>query len=358
MRVAVAYDVGEPLVVEDLPTPAVGPHDVLVRLGASGICHTDLTVIRGLSNLPLPIVPGHEGCGIVEAVGPDVRRAAVGDRVLASVTPACGSCWWCLNGMSNHCELGPAVLGTPRFDLPDGRRAPAVCGCGTFAEAMVVHEASVVAVDTDLADEQLALLGCGVTTGLGAVLNTAEVRPGSSVAVIGCGGVGQSVVQGARIAGAATIVAIDPAPGRRDASLALGATHAVDPATGDPIEQVRALTDGRGADYTFEAVGRPELIVQAFDMARAAGTVTVVGMPSKDDVITLPALRAVFSGKRLAGSKVGGAQILRDFPRYVRLAESGRLDLGSLVSRRIPLDEVNDGIDLLERAEGVRTVIV
>ncbi len=358
MKVAVAYEVGDPLVVEDLPTPAIGPHDVLVRLHASGICHTDLTVIRGLSNLPLPIVPGHEGCGTVEAVGRDVRRARVGDRVLASVSPACGSCWWCLNGLSNHCELGPEVLATQRFTLPDGRHATAVCGCGTFAEAMVVHEASVVAVDTDLADEQLALLGCGVTTGLGAALNTAGVQPGSSVAVIGCGGVGQSVVQGARIAGAATIVAVDPAAGRREASLRLGATHALDPADGDPVGQVRALTDGRGADYTFEVVGRPELIVQAFDMARAAGTVTVVGMPSKDDVLTLPALRAVFSGKRLAGSKVGGAQILRDFPRYVRLAESGRLDLASMVSRRISLDEVNDGIELLDRAEGVRTVIV
>lgn len=358
MKVAVAYDVAEPLVVEDLPTPAIGPRDVLVRLSASGICHTDLTVMRGLSNLPLPIVPGHEGCGVVEAVGAEVRRARVGDRVLSSVSPACGSCWWCLNGMSNHCDLGPEVLAAKRFELPDGRGATAVCGCGTFAEAMVVHEASVVPVQTDLVDEQLALLGCGVTTGLGAALNTAEVRPGSSVAVIGCGGVGQSVVQGARIAGAATIIAIDPAPGRRQASLDLGATHALDPTAGDPLDEVRALTDGRGADYTFEAVGRPELIVQAFDMARAAGTVTVVGMPTKDDLITLPALRAVFSGKRLAGSKVGGAQILRDFPRFVRLAESGRLDLGSLVSRRISLDEVNEGIDLLERAEGVRTVIV
>lgn len=358
MKVAVAYDVGAPLTLENLPTPAIGPRDVLVRLAASGICHTDLTVIRGLSHLPLPIVPGHEGCGVVEAVGGEVRRTKVGDRVLASVSPACGSCWWCLNGMSNHCELGPEVVARARFDLPDGRHAPAVCGCGTFAEAMVVHEASVVPVQTDLADDQLALLGCGVTTGLGAVFNTAEVRPGSSVAVIGCGGVGQSVVQGARIAGAAVVVAIDPARGRREASLTLGATHAIDPAAGDPAEQVRALTDGRGADYTFEVVGRPELIVQAFDMARPAGTVTVVGMPAKDDVITLPALRAVFSGKRLAGSKVGGAQILRDFPRYVRLAESGRLDLGAMVSRRISLDEVNDGVDLLDRAEGVRTVIV
>jgi S-(hydroxymethyl)glutathione dehydrogenase/alcohol dehydrogenase len=178
------------------------------------------------------------------------------------------------------------------------------------------------------------------------------------VAVIGCGGVGQSVVQGARIAGASVIIAIDLSLARRDASLAVGATDAVDPADGDPVAAVQALTDGRGADFTFEVVGRPELIVQAFDMARPEGVVTVVGMPSKDDVITLPALRAVFSGKRLAGSKVGGAQILRDFPRFIRLAESGQLDLRSLVSKRISLDQVNEGIDLLDRAEGVRTVIV
>ena len=358
MRAAVAYDAGAPLVVESLPLPEIRPRDVLVRLGASGICHTDLNVINGLSALPLPLVPGHEGCGVVEEVGPEVRRVQPGDRVLTSVTPACGVCWWCVNEMSNHCELNSVVMSTPRFRLPDGRSAPALCGCGTFAEAMVVHEASVVPVATDLPDEELALLGCGVTTGLGAALNTARVAPGSSVAVIGCGGVGQSVIQGARIAGAATIIAIDPAAGRREASLTFGATHTVDPAATDPVEEVRALTSGRGVDYSFEVVGRPELIVQAFDMARVEGTVTLVGMPPKDTTFTLPAVGAVFSGKRLAGSVVGGAQILRDFPRFVHLAESGKLDLGSLVSKRITLDEINDGIASLERAEGVRTVIV
>lgn len=358
MRVAVAYEIGQPLVLEDLAVPGIGPRDALVRVTASGICHTDLNVINGLSALPLPIVPGHEGCGVVEEVGAEVRRVRVGDRVLASVTPACGSCWWCVNGMSNHCELNPMVKAAQRFELSGGRRAAAVCGCGTFAEAMVVHEASLVPVQTSLADEELALLGCGVTTGLGAALNTAAVTPGASVAVIGCGGVGQSVIQGARIAGAAVIIAIDPVPGRREASMRVGATHGVDPAGGDPVEQVRSLTAGRGADYSFEVVGRPELMVQAFDMARVAGTVTLVGMPPVGATLTLPAIAAVFSGKRLAGSVVGGAQILRDFPRFVRLAEAGRLDLGSMISHRIKLDEINDGIDLLTRAEGVRTVVL
>ncbi|SEP10707.1 Zn-dependent alcohol dehydrogenase [Trujillonella endophytica] len=358
MKVAIAEEVGKPLVLADLPVPEVGPRDVLVRIAASGLCHTDLHVINGSSALPLPIVPGHEACGIVEEVGREVRRVVVGDRVLASVAPACGSCWWCVNGMSNQCELNPLVKAAQRFRLPDGRSVGAVCGCGTFAEAMVVHEASLVPVQTGLSDEHLALLGCGVTTGLGAALITAGVTPGSSVAVIGCGGVGQSVIQGARIAGAAVIVAIDPVAERRDSGLKVGATHAVDPADADPIEQVRALTSGRGADFTFEVVGRTELMVQAFDMARQQGTVTLVGMPGVRDQLTLPAIRAVFSGKKLVGSVVGGAQILRDFPRFIALAESGRLDLGSMVSRRISLDDINLGIDLLTRAEGVRTVVV
>jgi S-(hydroxymethyl)glutathione dehydrogenase / alcohol dehydrogenase len=358
VKVAVAYEAHAPLVVEELPTPQIGARDVLVRIAASGICHTDLNVIEGRSALQLPIVPGHEACGEVEAVGSEVRRVRPGDRVLSSVSPACGSCWWCTNGLSNHCERGPIVRTTARFDLADGRDARAVCGCGSFAEAMVVDEASVVAVQTDLSDEQLALIGCGVTTGLGAALNTAGVTPGSSVAVIGCGGVGQSVIQGARIAGASTIIAIDPAPDRREVSMKLGATHTVDPSVGEPLEQVRALTSGRGVDFSFEVVGRPELMVQAFDMARVGGAVTLVGMPAVSDTFTLPAMSAVFTSKRLAGSVVGGSQILRDFPRFIRLAETGQFDLGALVSQRIGLDAVNEGVEMVHRAEGIRTVIV
>jgi S-(hydroxymethyl)glutathione dehydrogenase/alcohol dehydrogenase len=358
LRTAIAYETGAPLVLEDHPVPEVGERDVRVRLTASGICHTDLTVIDGLSALSLPRVIGHEGCGIVEQVGSKVERVKVGARVLASVSPACNRCWWCLNGLSNHCELKGPVSSKPRFTGRDGQPVPALCGCGTFGEQMVVDEASVVAVQTDLPDEQLALLGCGVTTGVGAALNTAAVTPGSSVSVIGCGGVGQSIVQGARIAGAATIIAIDLDQGRRDAALKAGATHAIDPADGPALEQVRALTDGRGVDFSFEAVGHPDLIVQAVDLARAAGSVVIVGMPARETEIRLPAVSTVFSGKRIQGSVVGGAQILRDFPRFVRLVESGRLDLGSMVSHTIGLGDINEGIDRLRNAEGVRTVVL
>jgi S-(hydroxymethyl)glutathione dehydrogenase/alcohol dehydrogenase len=343
-------------VIEDVATPQIGPQDVLVRVAASGICHTDITA---MGNLPQggAIVLGHEGCGTVEAVGADVRRVKVGDRVLASVSPACGQCWWCSNGMSNHCERRPLTQ-QPRIELADGRKVPALCGCGTFSDAMAVNEASVVAVQTSLPDEQLALLGCGVTTGLGAAFHTAQVEPGASVAVIGCGGVGQSVIQGARIAGASTIVAIDLASGRRDTALKVGATHAMDPADGDPVERVRDLTYGRGVDHSFEVVGHPELMVQAFRLARAAGSVTFVGMPRRDAVFSLPAMELIFTGKRVRGSVMGGSQILQDYPRYLRMAETGQLDLGSMVSQRIALDQVNEGVEAMHRAQGVRTVIV
>ncbi len=358
MKAAVAYEIGQPLVVEELPMPDVGPSDVRVRVTASGICHTDLTIINGLSALPMPLVAGHEGCGVVEAIGSDVRRVQVGDRVLASVVPACGTCWWCVNGLSNHCELGPSVGARRRFRLPAGQTATALCGLGTFADCMVTHEASLVPVKTELMDEELALLGCGVTTGLGAALYTARVSPGSTVAVIGCGGVGQSVIQGARNAGAACIIAVDPVASRREASLAMGATHVVDPDEVNPVDEVRTLTGGRGVDYSFEVVGRSELMAQAYEMARVEGTVTLVGVAPKGSELTLPATTAVFSGKRVVGSAVGGAQVLRDFPRFIQLAEAGKLELGSLISDRINLEQINQGLDALDRAEGTRTVVI
>ena len=358
MKAAVAYEVGRPLVVEDLELPVVGPRDVLVRLTASGICHTDLTVIDGLSALPLPMVPGHEGCGIVEEVGAEVRR----------VTRRGPGARLRLTGVRHVLVVRQRDVEPLRAEV--GRVVPtALRAAGRTAGAGAVWLRHLRRGDGGARglrgrrrdrSRRRATRAPGMRRhdGLGAALITAGVTAGSSVAVVGCGAVGQSVVQGARIAGAATIIAIDPTPSRRDASLKVGATHAVDPSEGDVVGQVRALTSGRGADYSFEAVGRPELMVQAFDMARTAGVVTLVGMPPKDAELTLPAVGAIFSGKRLAGSVVGGAQILRDFPRFVRLAESGRLDLGSLVSERIGLDDINDGIDMLRRVEGVRTVIV
>jgi S-(hydroxymethyl)glutathione dehydrogenase/alcohol dehydrogenase len=222
---------------------------------------------------------------------------------------------------------------------------------------MTCNQANVVKVDTDLPDSQLALIGCGVTTGVGAALNTARITPGSTVAVIGCGGVGQAVIQGARIAGASRIFAIDPVEMKRKTAEAFGATDLVDPGAGDPTAQVMELTGGIGADYSFEVIGRPETIVQAYMTARRGGTVVVVGMPKWDSQVTLPGFQMFYDEKKLLGCMYGSAQVRSDFQRFVGLVETGRLDLGSMVSAQIGLDDVNDAFRAMQAGEVIRSVI-
>jgi len=358
MKAAIFVGPEQPLAIEDVTPNPPGPRDVVVRVAASGVCHSDLSIVHGYVPLPPPCVLGHEGAGIVESVGADVRKVQPGDRVIASFVPACGQCWYCMHEKTNLCENMFAASMTPRVTLADGRIASCMTGLGTFAEAMTIDETSVVKVDTDLPDEQLALIGCGVTTGVGAALNTARVEPGSSVAVIGCGGVGNAVIQGARIAGAARIFAVDPVEMKRKTAEQLGATDLVDPADGDPIAQVQALTGGRGTDYAFEVIGLPETIIQAYNTARRGGTVVVVGMPRMDAQVTLPGWQLFSDEKRLLGCVYGSAQVQRDFPRFIGLVETGRLDLGTMVSRRIALDEVNDAFRAMEAGEVIRSVIV
>lgn len=357
MRAAVHVGIEDPMSVEEVELLAPGPRDVVVRVTASGVCHSDLSIRRGVVPSPPPIVLGHEGAGVVEAVGAEVTRTRVGDRVIASFVPACGRCWWCLHDESNLCDYGAVVGRTPRIARPDGSRAACMTGLGTFAEMMTVDEASVVPIDTDLPDEQLALIGCGVTTGVGAALNTAAVEPGASVAVIGCGGVGQSVVQGARIAGAAQIIAIDPVELKRETAQGFGATHVVDPGEGDAVAQVKDLTGGRGVDYAFEVIGRSQFVEQAYAMARRGGTAVAVGMPPPGDTVSVPNFSLFRDEKKLVGSFYGGAQVLRDFERLVRLAEAGRLDLAGMVSRRIALDDVDAAFLAMEAGEVIRSVI-
>jgi S-(hydroxymethyl)glutathione dehydrogenase/alcohol dehydrogenase len=358
MRGALFVGQDEPLVIEPLDPLPPGPKDVVVRVGASGVCHSDLSVINGTVAMPPPSILGHEGAGTVEEVGAEVSRVKPGDRVIATFVPVCGDCWFCLHGHTNLCEQYFAVMATPRATRPDGSQTPAFNGLGTFSDVMTVSEMSIVKVETDVPDEQLALLGCGVTTGVGAALNTAQVTPGTSVAVIGCGGVGQSVVQGARIAGASKIIAIDPVELKRKAAEQQGATDLVDPADGDPITQVQALTGGRGADYAFEVIGTPDTIVQAYGTARRGGTVVIVGMPRMDSQVTFPGFPLFYEEKKILGCFYGSAQNRRDFPRYIGLVEHGRLDIASMVSRRIGLDEVNDAFRAMEAGEVIRSVIV
>ena len=356
MQAALCLEQNQPLSVEEVTPIDPGPGDLIVRITASGVCHSDLSVING--TLPAGrVVLGHEGTGVVEKVGSDITDLQVGDRVIGSFIPACGVCWYCLHDQSNLCEHTYNVMFVPRVRRADGEEMVAMTGLGTFAEMMTVQRMSVVKVESDLPDEQLALIGCGVTTGVGAALNTARVEPGSIVAVVGCGGVGTAVIQGARIAGAARIIAVDPIELKRKTAEQLGATDLVDPSQGDPVAQVQSLTSGRGADYAFEVIGLPETILQAFSMARPGGTAVIVGMPRMDATVTFPAWQLFGGEKRLLGCVYGSAQVKRDFHRFIGLAETGRLDLGAMVSRRISLDEVNDAFAAMERAEGVRTVI-
>jgi S-(hydroxymethyl)glutathione dehydrogenase/alcohol dehydrogenase len=358
MRAAIFTENDGDLSVEDVTPTDPGPRDVIVHVTASGICHSDLSVINGTLPMPPPAILGHEGTGTVEKVGAEVTRVKVGDRVIGSFIPACGACWFCLNDQSNLCENTYNVMMSPRATRKDGTPLPAMTGLGTFADMMTCDEMSVVRVETDLPDEQLALIGCGVTTGVGAALNTARIKPGSTVVVIGCGGVGQAVIQGARIAGAARIVAVDPVGLKRDTALTLGATDAVDPGEGDVVAQVQALTGGRGADYAFEVIGIPEMITQAFNCVRAGGTAVAVGVPRFDQEVSLPTMPLVLQEKRLLGTVYGSAQVRRDFPRLIGLVEQGKLDLDHMVSKTIGLDDINDGFRAMQAGEVIRSVIV
>jgi S-(hydroxymethyl)glutathione dehydrogenase/alcohol dehydrogenase len=330
----------------------------VLRIGASGVCHSDLSLVDGTLPFPPPAILGHEGAGTVEAVGSEVTSVRVGDRVISSFIASCGDCWYCHHELPFVCSETMAMHMKLHARRSDGAEIPGLGGLGTMAELMTVDERLVVAVESDLPDEQLALIGCGVTTGVGAVLNTAGVRPGSSVAVIGCGGVGQSVVQGARIAGAGRIIAVDPVELKRKTAATLGATDLVDPAAGDPLEAVRDLTGGRGADYVFEVVGRPELVTQAIDMTRSAGTTVLIGVMKMTESITYNGLMFTYGGKHLVSSFGGSADPRRDFPKYVRMVEEGRLSLDAMVSRRYKLAEVNDAFAATAAGEVLRAVLV
>jgi S-(hydroxymethyl)glutathione dehydrogenase/alcohol dehydrogenase len=358
MRAAILTEYNKPLVIEELSPLDLGPREARVHVDASGVCHSDLTVATGGVPMPPPVILGHEGTGTVLEVGADVTRVAPGDRVIASFVPACGNCWYCLRDQSNLCERWNDLMFPAKGTRADGSTVFGMTGLGTFADELTADESTLVKIETEVPSEQLALIGCGVTTGVGAALNTAKVQPGATVAVIGCGGVGQSVVQGARIAGASRIFAVDPVELKRKTAEQLGATDLIDPGQGDPVEQVRNATGGRGADYAFEVIGLPETVLQAFNTARRGGTVVVVGMPRMEATVTFPAFQLFSDEKKMLGCVYGSAQVRRDFPKLVALVETGRLDIGSMVSRRIRLDEVNDAFRAMEAGEVIRSVIV
>ena len=357
MRAAVFTETGGPLSIENIEPDPPGPRDVVVQLGASGVCHSDLSLKNGYVGIMPGTVLGHEGAGKVLEVGSEVAKVQPGDRIVASFIPACGQCWFCLHDQSHLCDTELAVMMSMRGKRPDGSQYMAMTGLGTFAEQMTCNDASIVKINTSVPDDQLALIGCGVTTGVGAALNTAQVQPGSSVAIIGCGGVGQAVLQGARIAGAGQIIAVDPVELKRKTAEQLGATDFVDPSAGDPVAQVQQLTGGRGVDYAFEVIGLPETTLQAYNMIRKGGTAVMVGMTRAEAMLTIPTFDLFFNEKTLKGCKYGSGQVRRDFQRFADLIETGRLDTGAMVSRTIKLDEVNEAFRAMEAGEVIRSVI-
>jgi S-(hydroxymethyl)glutathione dehydrogenase/alcohol dehydrogenase len=358
VRAAVLTAPQTPLRIEELEPVGIGPREVLVRVRASGICHSDLGPIEGWREVPLPIVLGHEAVGIVEQTGARVGSLRAGDRVVASFVLPCGECWWCGRGEGHLCREGRPQTQTPRLCRADGTLVTPFCGLGSFADAMVADERSLVKVESRLPDEHLALLGCAVTTGVFAVLSTAGVGAGDAVAVVGCGGVGQAIVQGARLAGANPIVAIDPVELKRTTALQAGATHAIDPSAENPVDGVRALTSGRGVDFAFEATGRLTPIGHAFEMSRRGGTTILVGIPQPGESVPWTAADHFYEARTVKGCIFGSASLARDLPRLIALVEAGRFDLEPLVSSRIALDDINDGIAALLDGTAIRTIIL
>ncbi|MDB5861607.1 MAG: h16 [Ramlibacter sp.] len=354
----------EPLQVELLDLEEPHADEVMVEIAATGVCHSDLSVHQAVLPSPLPVVLGHESAGTVVAIGPNVRDLAVGDRVVLSLLAQCGSCFYCSHNQPVLCESGQASMlrgtmadGTTRFSWK-GQPVFHMTGLGTFAERVVVPAGCAVRIPADLPFEEAALLGCGVITGVGAAVNTAQVAVGEAVAVVGCGGVGLNAIQGARISGATTIIAIDPRPDRLALARQLGATHTLEPAR-NMVSQIRELTSGRGVDVALEVAGRQQTIDDAIRMTRRGGRVVIVSAPGKEVMVNIPAFGGlVMSEKTIRGSLYGSAHVKRDLARLVELYQSGQLHLKELVTARFPLDRINDAIAYCAAEQGARALVL
>lgn len=356
VRAAVLRAVGEPMSVETIRLRAVGPADVRVRIERTGVCHSDLSLANGTLAQPLPAVLGHEACGTVVEVGADVHDLTPGERVILLWITPCGRCFHCACGEPHLCENGSTRAGEPYATTEDGEPVYAGLTVGSFAEQTVLPRAAVVPVPDDIASEDAALLGCAVTTGVGAATRTAPVTPGASVLVLGLGGVGLSVVQGARLAGAATIVAVDRNPDKAGYATVAGATHFVRADDGTK-KAVRALTGGRGADLAFDCVGSARTIRDMWSMTRRGGSATVVGIGGKDDTVTFSALELFHFARTLRGCVAGSLDAAADMPRFFDRVRSGELDLRGLVTGHGGLADVNRALDDLAAGRGVRTLL-
>ncbi|WP_395620271.1 Zn-dependent alcohol dehydrogenase [Sphingorhabdus sp.] len=359
MKAAVLIEAGKPLQIEQVNIANPGPHEVLIRTAACGLCHSDLHFIEGTYPHPLPAIPGHEAAGIVEAVGSEVRTVKVGDAVVTCLSAFCGHCEYCVTGRMSLCLGGDTRRKpgeAPRLTRPDGSTVNQMLNLSAYAEMMLVHEHACVAIHPDMPLPQASVIGCAVTTGAGTIFNACKVTPGETVAVIGCGGVGLATINAAKIAGAGRIIAADPLPEKRAMAMKLGATDVVDALADDAAAQIQELTKG-GVDHAIEAVGRPASGTLAVKSLKRGGTATILGMMPLQHSVGLSAMD-LLSGKKLQGAIMGGNRFPVDIPRLVDFYMRGLLDLDTIISETIPLERINEGFDQMKRGDSARSVIV
>jgi S-(hydroxymethyl)glutathione dehydrogenase / alcohol dehydrogenase len=364
-KAAICTTIDAPLEVGDVELESPRAGEVKVRLGASGVCHSDLSVRNGTLLQMLPAVLGHEGAGVVEEVGEGVSDLNPGDHVVISWIPQCGECHYCARGKGVLCEAGSVALfsggmldGTSRFSR-GGQPLFQMAGTGTFAESTVVPAIGAVKIDPDVPLASAALVGCGVLTGYGAATNSADIKPGDAVAVVGAGGVGLNVIQGAKHAGAEQIIAVDMSDGKLQTARKFGATDVVNAGEADPVSQVMELTSQRGAHVAFEVIGKKATIDQTIMMTSRGGQAIIVGVPDAEtEIVVNVAMGLIFGDKQIRGSLYGGSNVHDDVPKLIRLYQEGKLMLDELVSAEIGLDDVNQAMDDMGSGEIARSVIV
>ena len=359
MRAAVLSEIPGKLEIDEVQIDNPGPREVLIRTAAAGLCHSDLHFMEGKYPWMLPAVLGHESAGVVEKVGDQVTYVQPGDHVITCLSVYCGNCEFCLTGHLSLCDDKQAVqrpLESPQRLTRNGETMWQFFDLSSFAEMMLVHEHAIVKIRKDMPLDRAALIGCGVTTGVGAVFNTAKVEPGSTVAVIGCGGIGLNCIQGAAIAGAARVIAVDRIKEKLDLAKTFGATDLVDASDGTAVQQVQEMTGG-GVQYSFEAIGLKATAEEAFAMLRRGGTATVIGMIPIGQNVEVPGFELLYE-KKLQGSNMGSNRFRVDMPRFIDLYMDGRLKLDELVSQRIALHDVNEGFEAMKAGSVARSVIV
>jgi S-(hydroxymethyl)glutathione dehydrogenase/alcohol dehydrogenase len=358
---AVLYNFFEPLKVESITLKDPRPDEVVVKMAASGVSHSDLSVQQAKLPFPPPVILGHEGAGIVEEVGRNVSDLKPGDHVVLAWVQTCGKCHYCVLGHDHLCDSAIKAMmeGQEQVFEKDGIAIARMAGVSSFAERSVVRASACIKIPADVPLDKACLVGCGVMTGVGAATNTAKVRPGQTVAVFGCGGVGLNVIQGAALCGASRIIAVDLVDKKLQWAKEFGATDTLNgKVVSDVPDAIRSLTAGFGVDFAFEVIGVPDIIVQAFLSVKRGGKAVVVGVPGFDQTVSLPAAALALEEKSVVGSLYGSASMRRDMPKLIELYRQGRLKLDELISRRIRLDQVNDAFAAMESGEVARSVIV